>query len=77
MSVTGKLMTLHEVADLLDGIGVLVGTGDSLEGSVSWSLPYERDDAPPGTVEVYASYRIGNLQGQGGMRVVGGYGDNG
>ncbi len=47
-----------------------VKTGDSMEGFIEWSLPGEGDPQDAYAM-VRASYRIGNLQGQGGMRTVG------
>lgn len=54
------------LADVLEG----VKTGDSLEGHVSWLLP-EDEDAPPQSFDVMAGWRVGNLQGQGGFRMIG------
>lgn len=54
------------LADILDR----VKTGDSMEGSIEWTLPGEGDPQDAYAM-VRASYRIGNLQGQGGMRMVG------
>ena len=47
-----------------------VRAGDSFEGSITWATP-EDPAAPARAFDVMASYRIGNLQGQGGMRVIG------
>lgn len=60
----GGLVLLME--DLLEGIR----SGDSLEGHVGWLLP-ESDDAPPQSFDVLAGWRVGNLQGQGGFRMIG------
>ena len=53
--------------DILDG----VQSGDTMEGHISWALP---EDASAGadTYDVIACYRVGNLQGQGGMRMLDG-----
>jgi hypothetical protein len=55
---------------LLDDITARVRSGDSFEGTITWSIP-EDPDADPQSFDVTASYRIGNMQGQGGMRVIG------
>jgi len=59
-------MLLH----ILDDIRAKVAAGDSFEGSIEYLIP-EADGAPAGSFDVRASYRIGNLHGQGGMRMIG------
>lgn len=54
---------------VLDDIRNRVAAGDSFEGFVQYLLP-EEDDPPEG-FRVMARWRVGNLEGQGGMRVVG------
>ena len=53
------------LTDILDR----VTRGDSLEGNVSWMIP-EDEGAPAGSFDVTAAYRVGNLMGQGGMRMI-------
>ena len=55
---------------LLDDIRHHVEHGDSFEGSLEYLMPEPGD---PDDVEfrLRAAYRIGNLQGQGGMRLIG------
>lgn len=59
-------LTRAELLDVLDDLRDRVAAGDSLEGSFEYMLP---EDGPG--YDVRASYRVGNLQGQGGMRIVG------
>lgn len=52
---------------LLEDIKRLVRAGDSFDGTITYSLiPRTR----PESWEVTASYRFGNREGQGGMRVI-------
>lgn len=55
---------------ILDDIRILVDAGDSYEGSIEYLMPGPGD---PEDAEfmVRGAYRIGNLQGQGGMRLIG------
>lgn len=49
-----------------------VRTGDTLEGSIEFLLPYPpAGDPEDADFMVMASYRHGNRQGQGGLRLVG------
>jgi hypothetical protein len=58
-----------ELVRLLDDMREHVASGDSFEGFVQYLLPDDGDD--PDGFRVEARYRVGNLQGQGGMRVIG------
>jgi hypothetical protein len=60
----------EELVAVLEDITARVRAGDSYEGNITWSIP-EDPAAPPTSVDVIASYRVGNLQGQGGMRMIG------
>ena len=53
------------VTDILNGIN----SGDTLEGSVEFLMNLDGDSEPRWNVQ--ASYRVGNLNGQGGLRLVG------
>jgi hypothetical protein len=53
---------------LLDDIRMRVGTGDSFEGTLSYSCL--EDGLQPGEWEVSTTYRVGNLNGQGGTRML-------
>lgn len=64
-----KQMTPEQVSALLLDMSVRVGQGDSFDGSISYYLDYENNE--PGIVfDVTAVYRVGNLMGQGGMRII-------
>ena len=60
---------LREIADGFDG-------GDTLEGNISFSIAMPPEDAPlPDGYrpewDVVATYRVGNLRGQGFTRMIG------
>ena len=63
-------MTQAQLIEILDDIRARVEVGDSWEGYLNYLLP-EPDDAPEVRYRVEARYRIGNLDGQGSMRMVG------
>ena len=73
--------TYVEVAALLRDMSERVALGDSFEGSIEYSMPdvpewAQRGEPKPDgwrdpDVLVRAVYRIGNTQGQGGVRIVG------
>jgi hypothetical protein len=58
---------------LLDDIRTHVEAGDSLEGSLEYTMPFDADGEIIENADfvVRAVYRVGNLQGQGSMRLVG------
>lgn len=60
----------HELLAHLHAIVRGVESGDSLEGHINWMLP-ESDDDESFTWDVVGAYRVGNLEGQGGMIVLG------
>lgn len=56
------------LTEILEG----VRTGDTLEGSIEFLLPYPpAGDPEDADFMVMASYRVGNRLGQGGLRMVG------
>ena len=63
-------MTYPALAAVLRGMADLVESGDSFEGSLEYMIPVE-DQAAPDEVMVRASFRIGNSEGQGGVRIIG------
>jgi hypothetical protein len=63
-------ITRDELLAILDDIRARVATGDSFEGHVEWMIPGD-PGASLEDFDVRAGYRTGNLQGQGGMRVIG------
>lgn len=58
------------VAVLLD-MAERVRTGDSFEGSIEYLMPTVEDVPEDTYALVRASYRIGNRDGQGGLRLIG------
>jgi hypothetical protein len=59
--------TRAELLAILDDIRARVTAGDSFDGS----LQYEASESDEGGFFVMATYRIGNLDGQGGYRLIG------
>jgi hypothetical protein len=78
---TGNLpvgTTYAALASVLRGMADLVESGDSFEGSIEYLIPTSEDTLPPPVsddeqpeVMVRAIFRIGNRDGQGGMRIYG------
>jgi len=63
-------MTHEQLVGVLEDLLAHVKERDSFEGSFEYSLP-DPDSDEQAEVMVRAAYRIGNRQGQGGMRIVG------
>lgn len=65
-------MTRTQFLEVLDDIRKRVEAGDSMEGSLEYTFP-DVDSEEDLSVEfmVLAAYRVGNLQGQGSVRIVG------
>lgn len=65
-------MTRTQLLEVLDDIRERVAAGDSFEGSLEYTMPGV-DSEEDLSVEfmVIGAWRFGNLQGQGGMRMVG------
>jgi hypothetical protein len=63
-------LTREALLAVLDEIRSGVASGDTLEGSIQFTL---NCDEPPAAhpYDAQAAYRVGNLQGQGGMRLIG------
>ena len=61
--------TLAVLEQIVDGFR----SGDTLEGSIEFTVYVPEEDNPesPITWAVQASYRIGNREGQGGLRMIG------
>jgi hypothetical protein len=66
--------SLDELLEILDDMRAHVAAGDSFEGSVEYLMPgpilpagHSRD----ADFAVISSYRVGNLDGQGSVRLVG------
>lgn len=62
-------LSREDLLAVLDEIRNGVASGDTLEGSIEFLLNY--NDELPQPYDVRAGYRIDNLQGQGGMRMIG------
>jgi hypothetical protein len=60
----------EEFLAILDDIRDRVARGDSWEGHIEWMIP-EDPAALPRDLAVRGAYRVGNLHGQGGMRMIG------
>jgi hypothetical protein len=60
-------VTRPELVDLLRRIADSVETGDTDEGSIEWLIP---EDYTSDRLDVVASIRTGNLQGQGGIILI-------
>ena len=63
-------MSREDLLYIIDDIRAGVGEGDSFEGFLNYLIP-DDPDAPADSFDVEARYRVGNLQGQGGMEIVG------
>jgi hypothetical protein len=61
--------TYREVAAHLRVMAELVEAGDSLEGSLEYTVP--EGTSPGDVVMLRAAYRVGDLAGQGGVRIIG------
>lgn len=66
--------TPSQIASFLREVAALVEAGDSFEGRIEWCIPRDAGglpcDAGGDQLELTAAYRVGNLQGQGGMRII-------
>lgn len=73
--MTPACLTTAEFVAILEDIKKVVAERDSFEGTLTYTFPEEDD--PDDTFRVEARYRIGNSMGQGGMVVVGEFGEEG
>ena len=64
-------MSYGALASVLRGMAALVEVGDSMEGSIEYMIPMPPNDPEDAEVMARASFRIGNREGQGGIRVIG------
>lgn len=69
MKHRAEYQSREEFVGVLQEVVRRVEAGDSLEGFIEYALPDEGDG--PDGFRVRARFRVGNLQGQGGMRIVG------
>lgn len=63
-----------QVAAALRDMADAVESGDSFNGTIAYNIDYETEGL---LFDVVASYRIGNRQGQGGVRTIGKFEDPG
>jgi hypothetical protein len=63
-------MTKAQMVELFTDLLMRIDLGDSWEGFVEWNMPDPDVDADV-VAMVVARYRIGNREGQGGMRFIG------
>jgi hypothetical protein len=63
-------VTKDELLAIIDDIRERVAIGDSWEGYLNYLMPDE-DDPDDVVARVEVRYRIDNLMGQGGMRMIG------
>jgi hypothetical protein len=63
-------MSKEDLLGMLREIVAGVESGDTLEGSIEFLLPYEGDPQDADFM-VQASYRVGNRMGQGSIRMFG------
>ena len=59
----------NQLVEVLEDVLTLVREGDSWEGFVQWSMPTDEPELEGADFGLIARYRIGNLAGQGGLRV--------
>jgi hypothetical protein len=60
---------VDDVVGVLEDAAERVGMGDSFEGTITWEMPTGEPELEGADFGLIARYRIGNLQGQGGLRV--------
>jgi hypothetical protein len=65
------LIKEQELGKLLHTIADSVSQGDSFEGFIAYGVPDERSDAEDDDLELHGSYRYGNSNGQGSLRILG------
>ena len=63
-------MSQDDLIGVLEDILKRVRSGDSFEGSLVYAVPAD-ESADPLSFDVLASYRTGNLEGHGGMQMIG------
>jgi hypothetical protein len=60
---------VDDVVGVLEDAAERVAMGDSFEGTITWTMPTDEPELEDAAFGMVARYRIGNLQGQGGLRV--------
>ena len=59
----------RDVARVLLEAASRVEIGDSFEGTITWTMPTDEPELEGSEFGLIARYRVGNLDGQGGVRV--------
>lgn len=62
--------TKDKLASFLREIADLVETGDSLEGTITYTALNATRELRPGEIELECAVRVGNREGQGGIRLI-------
>ena len=66
------ILDKEQLVKLLHHIADLVESGDSFEGMLEYLIPDEEEQSTEGlTFAVRSRFRVGNSEGQGGMRIIG------
>jgi hypothetical protein len=60
---------VDDVVGVLEDAAERVAMGDSFEGTITWTMATDEPELEDAAFGMVARYRIGNLQGQGGLRV--------
>jgi hypothetical protein len=60
---------IDDVVGVLEDAAERVAMGDSFEGTITWTMATDEPELEDAAFGMVARYRIGNLQGQGGLRV--------
>jgi hypothetical protein len=63
-----KTLNKQQLLAVLEDIKKSIENNDSMEGRISYSVMGE--DLKPGEFEVEATYRVGNSEGQGSIRII-------
>jgi hypothetical protein len=63
-----KTLNKQQLLTVLEDIKKSIENNDSMEGRISYSIMGE--DLKPDEFEVEATYRVGNSEGQGSIRIV-------
>lgn len=63
-----KTLNKQQLLAVLEDIKKSIENNDSMEGNINYSVM--GDDLRPGEFKVESTYRVGNSQGQGGVRII-------
>lgn len=65
------ILNKDQLVKLLHHIAELIEIGDSFEGMLEYLIPDEDEQTEEMTFAVRSRFRVGNSEGQGGMRIIG------